>query len=51
MIDRVPRLQVAAAHTKQWLKDKIIEAVNYAHENGIDAPEIRNWKWPEAPKR
>jgi xylulose-5-phosphate/fructose-6-phosphate phosphoketolase len=46
VIDRVPKLQVAAAHTKEWLKDQIIEAVNYAHENGIDCPEIRNWKWP-----
>jgi xylulose-5-phosphate/fructose-6-phosphate phosphoketolase len=46
VIDRVPRLQSAAAHTKEWLKGQIIESVNYAHENGIDCPEIRNWKWP-----
>jgi xylulose-5-phosphate/fructose-6-phosphate phosphoketolase len=49
VIDRVPKLQVTAAHTKEWLKDQIIESVDYAHENGIDRPEIRNWKWP-APK-
>jgi xylulose-5-phosphate/fructose-6-phosphate phosphoketolase len=46
VIDRVPRLQAAAAHTKEWLKDQIIESINYAHENGIDSPEIREWKWP-----
>jgi xylulose-5-phosphate/fructose-6-phosphate phosphoketolase len=46
VIDRVPELQTAAAHTKEWLKDQIIDAVNYAHENGIDRPEIREWKWP-----
>jgi xylulose-5-phosphate/fructose-6-phosphate phosphoketolase len=46
VIDRVPGLQVTAAHTKEWLKDQIIDAVNYAHENGIDRPEIRGWKWP-----
>ena len=46
VIDRVPRLQATAAHTKEWLKDQIIEAINYAHENGIDSPEHRNWKWP-----
>jgi xylulose-5-phosphate/fructose-6-phosphate phosphoketolase len=46
VIDRVPRLQMMAAHTKEWLKDQIIESVNYAHENGIDAKEIREWKWP-----
>ncbi|NYF78064.1 phosphoketolase family protein [Granulicella arctica] len=46
VIDRVPSLQMKGAHTKEWLKDQIIESVNYAHENGIDKPEIRNWKWP-----
>ena len=38
VIDRVPKLQATAAHTKEWLKDQIIESVNYAHENGIDRP-------------
>jgi phosphoketolase len=28
------------------LKGQIIESVNYAHENGIDKKEIREWKWP-----
>jgi len=46
VIERVPSLQATAAHTKEWLKDQIIYSVNYAHENGIDRPEIRNWKWP-----
>jgi xylulose-5-phosphate/fructose-6-phosphate phosphoketolase len=46
VIDRVPRLQMTAAHTKEWLKDQIIESVKYAHENGIDSEAIREWKWP-----
>lgn len=46
VIDRVPGLQTAAAHTKQWLQDQIVECVNYAHANGIDSPELRNWVWP-----
>jgi xylulose-5-phosphate/fructose-6-phosphate phosphoketolase len=46
VIDRVPALQANAAHTKEWLKDQIIDSVNYAHANGIDRPEIREWKWP-----
>ena len=46
VIDRVPRLQVVGAHIKEWLKDQIIDSVNYAHENGIDRPEATNWKWP-----
>jgi xylulose-5-phosphate/fructose-6-phosphate phosphoketolase len=48
VIDRVPSLGTKGAHTKEWLKQEIIASINYAHENGIDRPEIRNWKWPAA---
>jgi xylulose-5-phosphate/fructose-6-phosphate phosphoketolase len=46
VIDRVPGLQARAAHTKEWLKEQMIESVNYAHEHGIDREEITGWKWP-----
>jgi xylulose-5-phosphate/fructose-6-phosphate phosphoketolase len=46
VIDRVPALQVTAAHTKEWLKDQIIDSICYANENGIDRAEINDWKWP-----
>lgn len=46
VIDRVPKLGAAAAYTKEWLKNQIIEHFNYAYENGVDKPEINNWKWP-----
>jgi xylulose-5-phosphate/fructose-6-phosphate phosphoketolase len=46
VIDRVPKLQGSAAHTKEWLKGEIIECVNYSHENGIDCKANREWKWP-----
>ncbi len=46
VIDRVPKLQATAAHTKEWLKDQIIDSINYAHEYGIDRKEMREWKWP-----
>jgi xylulose-5-phosphate/fructose-6-phosphate phosphoketolase len=46
VIDRVPRLRTIGAHMKERLKGQIIESIAYAHENGIDKPEIRNWKWP-----
>ena len=46
VIDRVPRLRVKGAHVKEWLKDQIIENVNYAHEHGIDKPEFTDWTWP-----
>jgi xylulose-5-phosphate/fructose-6-phosphate phosphoketolase len=45
VIDRVPRLQAIGAHVKEWLKGQIIENVNYAHREGIDKEEVRNWKW------
>ncbi len=46
VIDRVPSLQASAAHIKEWLKDQITDSIAYAHENGIDRPDIRQWKWP-----
>ncbi len=46
VIDRVPQLRAVGAHAKEWLKDQMTEAIRYAHENGIDREEIRNWKWP-----
>jgi xylulose-5-phosphate/fructose-6-phosphate phosphoketolase len=46
VIDRVPRLKVAGAHAKEKFKNMQIACYNYAHENGIDQPEIVNWKWP-----
>ena len=46
VIDRVPRLRTVGAHVKEWLKGQIIASINYAHAEGIDKEEIRNWKWP-----
>jgi xylulose-5-phosphate/fructose-6-phosphate phosphoketolase len=45
-IDRVPKLQTTGAHIKEWLKDQISYHLDYATENGIDPPEITNWRWP-----
>jgi xylulose-5-phosphate/fructose-6-phosphate phosphoketolase len=49
VIDRVPSLRARGAHVKEWLKDQIIDCFNYAHENGIDKPEYKNWTWPFGP--
>ena len=46
VIERVPQLEEKGAHTVEWLRNQIIKAVNYAHDNGIDQKEIREWKWP-----
>jgi xylulose-5-phosphate/fructose-6-phosphate phosphoketolase len=45
-IDRVPSLRMRGSHLKERMRDAIIESVRYAHENGIDKPEIRDWTWP-----
>lgn len=44
-INRVPSLLVAGAHVKEKLRDLQIECRHYAYENGVDKPEIRDWRW------
>ena len=46
VIDRVPKLRSAAAYVKERMKNEIIDNLHYAHEHGIDKPEIRHWQWP-----
>lgn len=46
VINRVPGLLVAGAHVKQRLRNLQSECLNYAHEYGVDKPEIRDWRWP-----
>ncbi len=46
VINRVPHLQVTGAHAKQRFKERQIECQLYAHEHGVDSPEITNWVWP-----
>jgi xylulose-5-phosphate/fructose-6-phosphate phosphoketolase len=46
VIDRVPRLQVVAAHQKQILRDMLVDHRRYIFKHGEDMPAIRDWKWP-----
>ena len=46
VIDRVPRIRNLAGHTKQFLREKLIEHKHYIDQWGDDMPEIRDWKWP-----
>ena len=46
VIDRVPRLQTAAGHVKQYIRDKLVEHRQYIRRHGEDMPDIRNWRWP-----
>jgi xylulose-5-phosphate/fructose-6-phosphate phosphoketolase len=47
VINRVPKLRVAGARAKEWLKNQIIENTHYAHQQGVDKPEISEWKWQD----
>jgi xylulose-5-phosphate/fructose-6-phosphate phosphoketolase len=44
-IDRLPRLRSKGLHAKEWLQGEVIRHLDYARENGIDPPEIRDWRW------
>ncbi|MEO7531582.1 MAG: phosphoketolase family protein, partial [Sediminibacterium sp.] len=44
-IDRLPQLKDTTAYLKQEMQDKLIEHKYYIRKNGIDMPEIRDWKW------
>jgi xylulose-5-phosphate/fructose-6-phosphate phosphoketolase len=46
VIDRVPGLQVRAAHVKQQMANKRLEHRRYVDEHGDDMPEVKNWRWP-----
>jgi xylulose-5-phosphate/fructose-6-phosphate phosphoketolase len=43
VIHRVPRLQNIAAHTRQMLRNRLIEHKLYITKHGDDMPEIRDW--------
>ena len=43
---RVPRLKAAGARAKEKFSNTQIACRIYAYENGIDKPEIVNWKEP-----
>jgi len=46
VIDRVPKLQATGAHAKERFKNMQIACRLYAHEYGIDKPEVIGWRWP-----
>ena len=47
VLDRLPQLEDITAYLKQEMQDKLIEHKNYIRKNGIDMPEIKDWKWKD----
>jgi xylulose-5-phosphate/fructose-6-phosphate phosphoketolase len=45
VLNRLPQWADKTAYLKQEMKDKLVEHRSYIRENGMDMPEIRNWKW------
>jgi xylulose-5-phosphate/fructose-6-phosphate phosphoketolase len=46
VIDRVPKLKTIGAHAKEKFRNEQIGCRHYAHEFGIDRPDIVEWRWP-----
>lgn len=46
VIDRVEKLGSKAVYVRERMRNEIIDNLTYAHEQGIDKPEVVNWKWP-----
>jgi xylulose-5-phosphate/fructose-6-phosphate phosphoketolase len=44
-IKHLPQLGKSGAKLKKLLEDKLVEHTKYIDKNGLDMPEIRNWKW------
>ena len=46
VIDRVPKLKTTGAHAKEKFRNEQIACRRYAHQFGIDRPDIVEWRWP-----
>ena len=45
VIDRLPQLGEKCAYIKQEMQDKLIQHRAYIIREGMDMPEVRNWRW------
>ena len=47
VINLLPQLENKASYLMQQMKDKLVEHRHYINDNGVDMPEVKNWKWNE----
>ena len=45
VIDRLPKLGEKCAYLKQEMQDLLIRHREYINKEGLDMPEVLNWKW------
>lgn len=45
VLDRLPQLGAKCDYLKQLMQNKLLEHEQFINENGVDLPEIRNWRW------
>jgi len=45
VIDRLPELGNKGAYLKEEMKDKLVQHRNYIRSQGVDMPEVKDWKW------
>ena len=45
VIDRVEKLGSKAVYVRERMRNEIIDNLAYAHEQGMDKPDVVNWKW------
>ena len=50
VINRLPKLGESGAALKKIVQDKLLEHKQYINKNGVDMPEILNWKWKDEKK-
>jgi xylulose-5-phosphate/fructose-6-phosphate phosphoketolase len=46
VIDRVPALREKRSYAKEKFRNMPIACIRYAHEFGIDRPDVVEWRWP-----
>ena len=47
LVNRLTQLGNRGAYLVQKMQDKLVEHRQYIRDNGIDLPEVRNWKWED----